>query len=691
MLKEQAAPLSGYAALMLEHASTAMALFDTDELCLLAANRSFQSLLEPPWRQGQALGHPLTEVLPSAAHTGLVAQFRRVIEGGVSSHVEAVAVPTSFMEVPSWHGILDPVREQGQVTAVLLTVVAITDQALAQKTVQPVDLSSPHEAWEREQQRLRYVETILLSMRHASAPRTLAQEVLGALHTCFSPQLLAFYSAEPEHHVLSLLASHVQEPLQHVASIFPVRIALENDRTPFMEAIQQQGPLITSVSRHRAVDQEDRLLALPGVQCVVYVPLWHQRCEGIVVAAFGSMAEATDLLLPPLSACAPHLGEALADARQRTATAEEQQRLHTVLDQLPEGIVLVEARTGRIRYANPAAARLLGCALPQLLGVSLNRSALLSPYGLKGRSQQSAFRWNFALIHALWGKHVTNQEIIVTRPNGEEIVVLSSAAPVRGPGGFITEAVLVFQDITTLKQLEQQKSEFFAVANHELRTPLTTIMGFMELLQLHPPGEIDAFYRCAIESITGECEHLSRLIHDLLDVTRLEYARLEVKRDSLDFLGLVRQVVSTYRQTQSTHRLQFHLEAIGPTDRLFGQFDALRVQQIVHNLLSNAMKYSPTGTEIEVGVRPSYERQEVVLWVKDQGSGIDADDLPHIFERFYRAEKSDRSITGFGIGLYVSRELVQAHGGRIWVESSLDQGSIFFVAFPLGKAHLVSS
>jgi len=174
-------------------------------------------------------------------------------------------------------------------------------------------------------------------------------------------------------------------------------------------------------------------------------------------------------VVPTLSACAPHLTEALAETWMHAALADERQRLRTVLDQLPEGVILVEAQSGKVSYANPAAAGLLGYALPHLVGAPLNQSAMMSPYRFPPAHQQSAFRWNFALIHALWGKIIVNEEIVVSRPDGSEIVVLSSAAPIRASNGLITEAVMVFHDITAKKQLEQQKNEFFVVANHELR------------------------------------------------------------------------------------------------------------------------------------------------------------------------------------------------------------------------------
>ncbi len=379
-------------------------------------------------------------------------------------------------------------------------------------------------------------------------------------------------------------------------------------------------------------------------------------------------------------------------ARQVTEEIHHQrlQHIEAVLDQLPEGIVLVEARTGKVKYANLAAAHLLGYALPHLIDVPLNQSALRSPYGLSNQHQQSAFHWNFTLIDALWGRTITNQEIVVPRPDGSEIVVLSSAAPIRTSHGLITEAVMVFQDITALKQLERQKSEFFAVANHELRTPLTSILGFTELLQVHSTENASAMQQYAISSIVQECEHLRRLMHELLDVSRLEHAWLDLERGYHDLLAPLAQIITKHRQISSTHWLDLVQEDLESAECLMGWFDLMRVEQMVDNLLSNAVKYSPAGSKIELGVRPLRDAQgiaqEVVIWVKDQGIGIAGHDLPHIFERFYRASTFARSsISGFGIGLYLTKELVQAHGGRIWVESTKGQGSTFFLALPLEK------
>ena len=696
---EQETALGAYAPLMLEHVPAGIALFDAYELRLLAANTHYQDLLEPQWQHGHALGHRLIEFLPRAAYTEIAALFRKVLETGVSSRLEGYATPACVNGTRYWDYSLEPIAEQGQVRYVLLTVTEIIMQLQAQKIAKQAKtaLAQAQQELELEQQRHEHQETILLSVRSIVEPQAFAQALLRAIDTCFSPHLLALYSTRSEQEKLSLLAFHTLEGLLQETSVLPAFLVGTSGGS-LLQAMQQRTPLIRRTSQERETGQKgsrerDTLLALPEIACVVYLPLWRAQgaqCEGVLVAGFATEEELDALVVPTLSACAPHLTEALAETWMHAALADERQRLRTVLDQLPEGVILVEAQSGKVSYANPAAAGLLGYALPHLVGAPLNQSAMMSPYRFPPAHQQSAFRWNFALIHALWGKIIVNEEIVVSRPDGSEVVVLSSAAPVRASNGLITEAVMVFQDITAKKQLEQQKNEFFVVANHELRTPLTAILGYAELLQLQFPEGADAMQQSAITRIAEECEHLILLIHELLDVSRLEHARLELKKQYLDLLAPLSQLVITQAQTTSMHRLHLTLEELEPVDCLMGWFDLLRIEQVIRNLLSNAMKYSPAGSEIEVGVRPRRDAQgraqEVVIWVKDQGMGIDARDLPHIFERFYRAATFDgSSISGFGIGLYLTRQLVQAHGGRIWAESTKGQGSTFYVVLPLGK------
>lgn len=379
-----------------------------------------------------------------------------------------------------------------------------------------------------------------------------------------------------------------------------------------------------------------------------------------------------------------HEGSILSHAGYASMGMEEERhRWVAILDQLPEGVLVIEATTSIIRYANAMAMQLLGLPASQVLGFPLNRVASATSPG----HFESFTRWNFALIRALSGETVPNCEVLVTRPDGSQTVMLSSVSPIRGIQGRITEAVMVFQDITAQKTLEQRKQEFFAVAHHELRTPLTAILGFAELLHTVEGDHRDQRRRDALERILQEGVRLRTLLHDLLDVSRLDYARLNIQLAPHDLFALVRELVEKYRMTERTHRFRLTLQDVSHLSELMGWIDRLRIAQVLENVLMNAVKYSPKGEEIEVGLccltGADGATLGVLIWVKDQGCGIAARDLTHIFERFYRGSKHDPSISGFGIGLFLAKEIVEAHGGHIWVESTLGQGSTFFVRLPL--------
>jgi PAS domain S-box-containing protein len=685
-----------YGERMLALAPVRIALFEAREWRLLAANPSYEALLPSLFQNGQALGHGLTELFPTERHPQISHLFQQVMQTTTSSSLKAYAMVGVQGDLGYWDISLSPYREEGQVKALLLTMADVTHYVHQSTHVastndheQMLTLQNDALEWKR----LKALEILFASLQNTSSPQALAQAVLDAIKQCFTSDVAVLYGTQKPG-VLSLLASSGESDTTEFPH-FPASL-MASDHSEVFFAMQQLTPMKNfegQDGRHYATSYGigEGGLRLPPLKLSMVVPLWGKHCEGVLLVGWSDSDEQEELFMSSMSGYAQNLALALAEARHHEAISNEQQRMVSVLDQLPEGILLVEARSGKVRYANPTAASLLGSTLPHLIGTSLNQSALLSPYGLDSMQQQAAFRWNFALIDALWGKPVSNQEMLIKRPDGSQVAVLSSAAPIRTTGGLIREAVMVFQDISDLKQLEQQKSEFFAIANHELRTPLTIIAGFAELLALNANSQSDEMERFARTSILQECENLQRLIADLLDATRLEYVRLELKLSTQDLLAPLVQLVNKHLQTNSTHQFSLQLQDLNPQEKLMGRFDIGRCEQILNNLISNAIKYSPVGSSIEVGIRPNRDRagqaKDVLLWAKDHGSGIAAIDLPHLFERFYRVNKTDESVRGFGIGLYLTRELVTGHGGRVWVESTEGFGSTFFVTLPLTYPH----
>jgi signal transduction histidine kinase len=223
-------------------------------------------------------------------------------------------------------------------------------------------------------------------------------------------------------------------------------------------------------------------------------------------------------------------------------------------------------------------------------------------------------------------------------------------------------------------QAEQQRlRDFLVLICHEMKHPLSTIQVHVELLQRYE----EVVDKAAAEVILGKVGQLERLINDLLFVTRLETGQLRLHAEPMDLADLVRAAARQAQVLAPDHQLQ--VEA--PDHPLEGTWDPDRLNQVLHNLLSNAIKYSPSGGTIRV--RAQRVRREFQVSVSDQGVGIDSATLPQLFDRFYRADEATVSARGLGLGLYVSRLLVEAHGGRLWAESAgTGQGSTFVLTLP---------
>jgi signal transduction histidine kinase len=230
--------------------------------------------------------------------------------------------------------------------------------------------------------------------------------------------------------------------------------------------------------------------------------------------------------------------------------------------------------------------------------------------------------------------------------------------------------------VAKLEVEQRQLRDFLILVCHELKHPLSTIQAHADLLQRY-----EDYKDKAAEGILGKVSEMERLIGDLLFVTRLENAQLRLHTVRANLVDLVTAAAYQAQALAPDHRLG--VEA--PKAVLEGWLDADRLNQVLQNLLSNAVKYSPAGGQILL--RVDQVADEFRVSVSDQGIGIDGATLPHLFERFFRTEAAQVSMRGLGMGLYVSRLLVQAHGGRIWAESAgSGKGSTFVFTLPSGQA-----
>jgi signal transduction histidine kinase len=360
-----------------------------------------------------------------------------------------------------------------------------------------------------------------------------------------------------------------------------------------------------------------------------------------------------------------------------------------LLEQLPEGIMIIDVSTGCINYANPAAAHLLGMPLTDMLGTLVHRHPAARFSNLTKLYGRPVAPWNFAVVRALAGERLNSEETLITRADGKTIMALMSSAPLRARTiqGIAKEIAIVFQDITVQKTLEQHKNEFFSVVNHELRTPLTIIQGYAEMLRLHVEQKelVDPFITTAVTNITEQSDQLCRLIEDMLNISRIEHDQFILQRAPHDLLHTLVHLVES-QAAISKRTIILTLDGLQKTDTLMATFDEERIIQVLHNLINNAIKYSSSDENIDVIVSCAAARNQMVLiQVRDQGIGIAKSELPHIFKRFHRAQQNTTSVGGFGIGLYLAKEIISRHGGLIWAESQEGIGSTISIELPLNN------
>lgn len=264
---------------------------------------------------------------------------------------------------------------------------------------------------------------------------------------------------------------------------------------------------------------------------------------------------------------------------------------------------------------------------------------------------------------------------------------LVRGVPLKNEQGQVTGWVGTSTDINDQKELDHLKNLFVSIASHELRTPLTIISGYSQNLKRTLARQnTSAFdkkladkFEFGLTKIASQTDNCLGLIAQLLDFSRTQSNKLTVERqENVDLAELVQQVIEQQAQVAHNHKLQAQVEV----RKAIGSFDKTRLEQVLSNLISNAFKYSPAQTTVTVGMEQ--REAEVIVWVRDEGFGISPENQAHVFDCFYRERTHEtRAVEGLGLGLYISRQIIEQHQGRMWVESQQGKGSTFYFALPI--------
>lgn len=350
-----------------------------------------------------------------------------------------------------------------------------------------------------------------------------------------------------------------------------------------------------------------------------------------------------------------------------------------------DGVIMTDSK-GIIQYMNPAAASMTEAGSPNN-AVGLDYGLFMKIEDKDGNEIPD--NENIFIQSMQSGKPIEKLACcLVTRTSEKRIPIAISLVIANGG---TSNRIITFRNITKELAEEGEQAEFISTASHEMRTPVASIEGYLGLALNPQTATIDERAKGYLESAHAASQHLGQLFRDLLDVTKLDDGHIKPHLEPIEMVSAVKKIADEHatrmREADLTYTFGTDGKNLPNKDKhrlaqvVYGNVDINFLQEIVDNLVENAIKYTPAGGSVYVNVLGDGDR--VLINVTDTGIGISSDDIHHVFQKFYRADNSDtRTIGGTGLGLYIVKKRVEAMGGRIWVESAFGEGSTFYVSLP---------
>ncbi|HLR88323.1 MAG TPA: cell wall metabolism sensor histidine kinase WalK [Atopostipes sp.] len=343
----------------------------------------------------------------------------------------------------------------------------------------------------------------------------------------------------------------------------------------------------------------------------------------------------------------------------------ERQRLDSVLSNMSEGVIATNRR-GELDIANNMASQMLHLSRSELAGKNiLTLLELEEDYNLRDL--------------------VDRKEDITIRIESEEALTIlrASFSMIQADSGYISGIVCVLRDVTEEERIEEERKEFVSNVSHELRTPLTSMRSYIEAL-------IDGAWKDPelaprfLDVAQSETDRMIRMIQDLLHLSRIDSGKSELQKELIDLTALFTNVLTRFDmllESEEYRNNNYTIKRNLLDEAIFVDIDPDRIVQVLDNVMNNAIKYSPEGGTITCTM--AIKGSQVIITIKDEGIGIPAEDLDHIFDRFYRVDRArSRAMGGTGLGLAISREVIEQHDGEIWAESIERDGTTFYIALP---------
>lgn len=428
------------------------------------------------------------------------------------------------------------------------------------------------------------------------------------------------------------------------------------------------------------------LYGLAGITVAVNLYIAYSLFSGEIIR--------TDIIVAAIAGNLPmfvsyilwHGRETIEEAHDQNMTKlnksleQESTKSDAIIQAIGDGVMVV-SQTGEVLVINPAAQQMTGWSADD--GLHLHFESILKLQNADGTPIESGANPVSRVLNV--GQQVRENELCIITKSGKKVYVAFVVSPMGEGDG----AIAVFRDITKERDEEKAQAEFISTASHEMRTPVASIEGYLGLALNPNTATIDEKARDFITKAHASAQHLGHLFQDLLDVTKADDGRLKETPAVIDVVEFTRDIVGGLQTKASDKGLELIYKPDGSKTTtgttvispvLFAHVDKDHLREVLDNLVENAIKYTLEGSvSVDVTASDDYVR----VAISDSGLGIPAEDLPHLFQKFYRVDNSDtREIGGTGLGLYLCRKLIEAMDGRIWVESEYKKGSTFYIEIP---------
>jgi len=396
----------------------------------------------------------------------------------------------------------------------------------------------------------------------------------------------------------------------------------------------------------------------------------HNQVIGVIFVfrSYSGVFSTNDRAL--LQSFADQAAIAVHNAQLYSQISQEKQRMDALLDSTADGILILSP-THVVERCNPAFGRLIGMPVNKIIGAT-HEEIIRWERAINGPTLEKAEAdgWPLTPNATLY------VEGDLKRPNDLPLAVGITYSSLISTEGQLLNVIATVRDISRFREAEEIKSTFVSIVSHELKTPIALIKGYVGTLRREDAIWDRKVVEDSLAVIEEEADRLTELIDDLLDASRLQAGALKINLSDVSLDNLAKRIADRFITQTDRHTIVVDF----PPDFPIVLADENRIGQVLSNLLSNAIKYSTEGGKISISgrVRP----EQVIVCVSDQGPGIAPEDLPHVFDRFYRASQASRKTKGAGLGLYLARAVIEAHGGRIWVDPKPGEGARICFSLP---------